>query len=82
MPEYRNSCGGFIIEDLAKSGNPYAFHFTQPLSHYRNCNFSFSGIKTKALQYIQNEEQKYGNSKLRAIYYRLLHTNKHAHTHT
>lgn len=34
------------IEKLAKLGNPKAFDFPRPLRHEKNCNFSFSGLKT------------------------------------
>jgi N6-L-threonylcarbamoyladenine synthase len=37
---------------LAKTGNPDAFHF--PTSHTTGLNYSFSGIKTAFLYFIQN----------------------------
>ncbi|XP_065223265.1 tRNA N6-adenosine threonylcarbamoyltransferase, mitochondrial [Planococcus citri] len=55
----RNSSGGAIIEELAEGGNPTAFQFTEPLQQYRDCNFSFSGMKTQALRYIEKEEKKF-----------------------
>lgn len=38
--------GGPEIEKRAKHGNIKAFNFPRPLRHEKNCNFSFSGLKT------------------------------------
>lgn len=47
--------GGVVIDRLAKSGNPEAIPFPRPLLHQDNCNFSFSGIKTAVLNYVQKQ---------------------------
>ena len=38
--------GGAIIEQMAKNGNPLAYDFPRPLQNQKNCNMSFSGLKT------------------------------------
>ena len=42
--------GGAVIERLAHSGNAQAFDLPRPLSGSKDCNFSFSGLKT-AIRY-------------------------------
>lgn len=47
---------GAIIDRLSKQGNPNAFKFNKPkLPHY---DFSFSGLKTSILYFIQKEMKK------------------------
>lgn len=41
-----NYPGGKEIEVLAKLGDPLRFNFPKPLVNQKNCNFSFSGLKT------------------------------------
>lgn len=48
--------GGAEIEKLAKEGNAYAFDFPKPLYYQKNCNFSFSGLKTAVKQVVENVE--------------------------
>jgi N6-L-threonylcarbamoyladenine synthase len=38
--------GGPQVEIRAKDGNPERFHFPRPLKGRKDCNFSFSGLKT------------------------------------
>lgn len=47
---------GPIIDKLAKEGNPEKFRFTKP--KVEELNFSFSGLKTAILYFIQKETQK------------------------
>lgn len=47
---------GPIIDKLAKEGNPNAFQFNKP--RLENYDYSFSGIKTSVLYFIQKEVQK------------------------
>ncbi|XP_023023838.1 threonyl-carbamoyl synthesis 4 [Leptinotarsa decemlineata] len=60
LPEYSQLSGGQAIELAAsKADNPLAYKFTIPLKHYKNCNFSFSGIKNQLkLQLIKEERMK------------------------
>jgi len=51
--------GGPAIEKLAKKGNPYSIPL--PLSHFKDektLDFSFSGIKTAVLYYVENLRRK------------------------
>jgi N6-L-threonylcarbamoyladenine synthase len=50
---------GPIIDKLAKLGNPKAFTFTKP--KVDGLNFSFSGLKTAILYFIQKETTKNPN---------------------
>lgn len=51
--------GGPVIEKLALDGDPSSFNLPQPLSKVKDCNFSFSGLKTSAIQVIKkNKLQK------------------------
>lgn len=45
--------GGPLIDKYAKSGNPKAFAFTKP--KVKGLNFSFSGLKTAVLYFLQRE---------------------------
>lgn len=51
--------GGPLIDKLAKEGNPNKFPFT--LGEMPGLNFSFSGIKTAILYFLQKETQKNPN---------------------
>lgn len=60
-PEYSILSGGQAIELAAsKADNPLQYNFTQPLLHYKNCNFSFSGIKAQLIRHIIKEEREKG----------------------
>ena len=48
--------GGPLIDQHAQKGNPKAFSFTKP--RVDGLNFSFSGLKTQILYFIQKEVQK------------------------
>ncbi|XP_075211500.1 threonyl-carbamoyl synthesis 4 isoform X2 [Lycorma delicatula] len=60
IPELRNFCGGEAVERAAAKGNPEAIHITVPLLQYRDCNFSFAGLKQAAYQHIVYQEKKCG----------------------
>lgn len=47
--------GGILIDNLAAEGNPSAIDFPRPLLHQKNLDFSFSGIKTAVLNYVQKQ---------------------------
>jgi N6-L-threonylcarbamoyladenine synthase len=51
--------GGPLIDKLAKEGNPDKFPFS--LGEMPGLNFSFSGIKTAILYFLQKETQKNPN---------------------
>jgi len=48
--------GGPLIDKLAQSGDPHKFSFTMP--QIEGFNYSFSGIKTSILYFLQKEVQK------------------------
>lgn len=48
--------GGPLIDKNAAKGNPNAFPFTKP--KVKGLNFSFSGLKTQILYFIQRNEKK------------------------
>lgn len=45
--------GGPILETLAKDGDSQRFDFPKPLYHQKDCNMSFSGLKTAVSLQIQ-----------------------------
>ncbi len=49
--------GGPLIDKLAKEGNPEAVHFKRVYLEKGSYDFSFSGIKTGVLNYINQEKQ-------------------------
>jgi len=51
--------GGPLIDKYAKEGNPKAFKFTKP--QIPDFNFSFSGLKTGFMNFINNETAKNPN---------------------
>lgn len=51
--------GGSLIDKLAQKGEPKTFKFPQP--KVADCNFSFSGLKTAVLYFLQKEINKNPN---------------------
>lgn len=50
--------GGPQIDKLAKQGNPTAINFPRALQEKGNFEFSFSGLKSAVLNYLNNSQQK------------------------
>lgn len=50
--------GGPVIDKLASKGNPKAFKFPDTLHNLSGLNFSFSGLKTAALNQVNHIRQK------------------------
>ena len=48
--------GGPQIEKCANNGNPDKYQFPLPLIHEKNCNFSFSGLKSSVAQLVLNQK--------------------------
>lgn len=48
--------GGALIDRLATEGDPAAINFPRPMLHKPNCNFSFSGLKTAVLHYVEQQQ--------------------------
>lgn len=60
LPEYRWMNGGQAIERASyKSTDVNQFEFALPLSHYKDCQFSFSGLKNKAKRVIEQLERQH-----------------------
>jgi N6-L-threonylcarbamoyladenine synthase len=57
--------GGPKLDKLAKQGNPQAFKF--PISEMPGLSFSFSGIKTSLLYFIQKNSEEYIKNNLADI---------------
>src|SRR5699024_5291367 len=51
--------GGPILDKYAQEGNPHAFEFTKP--KVRPLDFSFSGLKTAVLYFVERENKKNPN---------------------
>lgn len=60
LPECRLISGGAAIELLARGANPHAFPFPEPMMDYRNCDFSFSGLKNSVFREIIRLEKQHG----------------------
>lgn len=59
LPEYQWMNGGQAIETASyKATNPNQFEFALPLSHHRDCQFSFAGLKNIARRAIENSERQ------------------------
>lgn len=52
------SVGGKGLEEIAQKGDPDSFTFTIPLQKYKNCDFSFSGLKSAVARTLENEKKK------------------------
>ncbi|XP_046960862.1 probable tRNA N6-adenosine threonylcarbamoyltransferase, mitochondrial [Vanessa cardui] len=58
VPEYSQMCGGQAIEMAAKKAtNPHMFKLPLPLAEYKDCNFSFNGLKTSVLYQLHKKEK-------------------------
>ena len=49
--------GGAALEAEAKKGDPLRYPFSIPMRQYRNCDFSYSGLKS-AVRIVIEEESK------------------------
>ncbi|XP_049852479.1 tRNA N6-adenosine threonylcarbamoyltransferase, mitochondrial-like isoform X1 [Schistocerca gregaria] len=56
IPEFSKLSGGQAIEKASERGNLLAFAFPSPMSDYRNCDFSFAGLKNVVTRHILHEE--------------------------
>jgi N6-L-threonylcarbamoyladenine synthase len=57
--------GGPLIDQYAREGNPYAFKFAQP--QIPDLNFSFSGLKTSVLYFLQKQEAVFIQNNLKDL---------------
>lgn len=57
VPEYSKISGGKAVELAAsKATNPHMFKLPLPLAEYKDCNFSFNGLKTSVLLQLHRKE--------------------------
>uniref|UniRef100_A0A2H1X3N5 N(6)-L-threonylcarbamoyladenine synthase n=1 Tax=Spodoptera frugiperda TaxID=7108 RepID=A0A2H1X3N5_SPOFR len=60
VPEYSQICGGQAVEAAAaKATNPNMFKIALPLAEYKDCNFSFNGLKTSVMYHLYKKEQEH-----------------------
>ncbi|CAH1117567.1 unnamed protein product [Phaedon cochleariae] len=58
LPEYSQLSGGQALELAAsKANDPLHYKLTIPMLQYKNCNFSFAGIKSQLLYQVIREEK-------------------------
>lgn len=60
MKEFRNCCGGEAIEIAAMKGDPRAIDLGTFMTSYKDCNFSYSGLKNAIKIQILKSEKKHG----------------------
>ncbi|XP_070588034.1 tRNA N6-adenosine threonylcarbamoyltransferase, mitochondrial isoform X2 [Erythrolamprus reginae] len=59
-PECSGMTGGRAIETLAQQGNILRYQFTIPMQRYRDCSFSFAGLRSEITRKISTEETAEG----------------------
>ncbi|XP_070791778.1 tRNA N6-adenosine threonylcarbamoyltransferase, mitochondrial [Pituophis catenifer annectens] len=59
-PECSGMTGGRAIETLAQQGNILRYKFTIPMQRYRDCTFSFAGLRSEITRKISKEEKEEG----------------------
>lgn len=59
--------GGPVIDRIAKEGSPHFYKFPQAMNRKDNYNFSFSGLKTAVLQYLDKQDEQYIKENLNDI---------------
>lgn len=64
--------GGPLIDKNAQTGNPLAFKFAEP--NIPDLNFSFSGLKTSVLYFLQKQEQGFIENNINDICASVQHT--------
>lgn len=47
--------GGSALERLAAEGDPKRYRFALPLKKYKDCNFSYAGMKTAVRLAVEHE---------------------------
>lgn len=64
--------GGPLIDKYAAQGNPYAFKFAEP--YVPELNFSFSGLKTSVLYFLQKQQPGFIKQNLNDLCASIQHT--------
>lgn len=61
IPEFKTLNGGLAIETAARKALDIdQFSFQPLMTKYYNCNFSFAGLLSNSVKYIEREEKKHG----------------------
>lgn len=61
LPEYATLSGGQAMELAAsKADDPLQYKFKPPMLQYKDCTFSFAGLKNVCLRHIIGEEKAKG----------------------
>lgn len=60
LPQCEGLSGGAMIELMAKGGDPDKFFTPNVMPHVKSCNFSFAGLKSTYLNYIEEAEKQQG----------------------
>lgn len=63
LKEFRNCCGGEAIEKAALKGDPRAIDLGTYMTSYKDCNFSYSGLKNTVRTEILKSEKKHGKTR-------------------
>ncbi|XP_043282866.1 probable tRNA N6-adenosine threonylcarbamoyltransferase, mitochondrial isoform X2 [Venturia canescens] len=60
IPDYKDLNGGAAIELAAsRATDPFQFSFEPTMPHYKDCNFSFAGMKNMLLTFTKKQEKEY-----------------------
>ncbi|XP_013178192.1 PREDICTED: probable tRNA N6-adenosine threonylcarbamoyltransferase, mitochondrial [Papilio xuthus] len=60
IPEFAQMCGGQAVEVAgSRATNPHLFKLPLPLADYKDCNFSFNGLKTSVLLHLHRKEKEH-----------------------
>lgn len=63
IAEYSQLTGGKAVELAASyADNPGEFKYTTPLLHYKDCNFSFAGLKNAVERHVEKIEKELGKT--------------------
>lgn len=58
VPEYSTMCGGQAVEVAASKATDHnLFKMSLPLAEYKDCNFSFNGLKTSVFLHLYRSEK-------------------------
>lgn len=72
MKEFRNCSGGQAIERAAMKGDPRAINLGTFMTNYKDCNFSYSGMKNSIRTQIEKSEKKHGKAYIKLFLFSIL----------
>lgn len=72
LKKFQGLTGGALIEAVALEGDPTAVSFPfKLLPHKKNCNFSFSGLQTAAINHIKKREKGFNKFKSLSLFHKI-----------